>query len=329
MNQPTQRASRAQLITVLVVGLLLAAALAAGVAWRHGAFERTTELYVIADSGASLAPGTAVRLSGVRIGEVYALELQPDLKVRVSLRVGAEHLAVLRSDARAMLIREQLRPAVLELDPGKSAQPLDSADPRIGFYGRGTLTEIADEIRGRLVPILDDLKQVTGMIRERQGDIQAVLANTAATTQDLARTAAEVRALASGVRAQVATIGGQTQALLAKGNQSVGQLGATIEQLNSGLAVVNGALPGLMKKADDTLGNMNAVARDSREIAAAAAQTVPGMLRGAAPLVDDARDVINGVKRTWPVRNMLGAPAPPELPIESHDAAALRERDVR
>jgi phospholipid/cholesterol/gamma-HCH transport system substrate-binding protein len=318
-----------QLVVVLVVGLLLAAALAAGVAWRHGAFARTAELYVIAESGASLAPGTAVRLSGVRIGEVYALELQPDLKVHVRLRVGAEHLESLRADARAVLIREQLRPAVLELDPGKSAQPINSADPRIGFHGRGTLTEIADELRGRLVPILDDLKEVTGMIRARQSDIQAVLANTAATTQDLARTAAEVRALAAGVRVQVATIGVQAQSLLAKGNQSVGQLGTTIEQLNSGLAVVNGALPGLMKKADDTLGNMNAVARDSREIAAAAAQTVPGMLRSAPPLVDDVRDVISGVKRTWPVRNMLSAPAPPELPIESFDATALRERNAR
>ena len=317
--------NRKLLGAVLLGALLLAAALSAGIAWRRGAFTPKALLFADIDNAAGLAPGTAVRLSGVRVGEVSELLLLPDLSVRLSLRVDADLLPKLRTDAGAVLIREQLRPPVIELNPGGAPGRLDPRQPRIAFRGKSTLTEIADELRGRLVPILDDLKQVTGMLRQRQGDVAEVLGNAAKASAELAGSAAEVHALSSSARQRLDAIGAQTQSLLGQGNASVAKVGGLIDQVNASLALVNGALPGLLSKADGTLDNLNAVARSSRQIADSAAQTVPGLLRSAPPMVDEVQDLVTGVKRSWPLRSLLPAPASPELPIESHDAKALRD----
>ena len=326
-------ASNRRLLTAVLLGaLLLAAALSAGIAWRRGAFTPKAVLYADIDNAAGLAPGTAVRLSGVRVGEVSELLLLPDLSVRLSLRVDADLLPKLRTDAGAVLVREQLRPPVIELSPGGAPGALDPRQPRIAFRGKSTLTEIADELRGRLLPILDDLKQVTGMLRQRQGDVAEVLGHAAQASGELAKAAAEVHALSSIARQRLDAVGAQAQTLLGQGNASVAKVGGLIEQVNgslglvnASLAQVNGALPGLLLKADGTLDNLNAVARSSRLIADSAAQTLPGLLRTAPPMVEEVQDLLQGVKRSWPLRSLLPAGPALEPMIESHDAQALRE----
>ena len=328
----TDGSSRRLLVAVLLGGLLLGALLTAGIAWRRGAFAPQAELFADIDNAAGLAAGTAVRLSGVRVGEVSQLQLLPDLAVRLTLRVDADLLPRLRSDASAVLVREQLRPPVIDLDPGGAPGRLDPRQPRIAFRGKATLTEIADDLRQRLVPILDDLKQVSGMLRQRQGDVAAVLGHAASASAELAKSAAEVHALTGLARQQLGGIGGQTQALLGQGQTLLGQgqasvakVGTLIDQVNNSLNLVNGALPGLLLKADGTLDSLNAVAQSSRLIADTAAQTLPGLLRGAPPLVSDAQDLVQGLKQSWPLRSLL-PPAPATEPmIESHDAQALRQ----
>lgn len=314
---------------VLLGAALLTAALAGGIAWRRGVFAPVAQLYAIVDNAAGLAPGTMVRLSGVRVGEVQALDLQPDLSVRVVLRIEPALMARMRSDAGAVLIREQLRPAVIELEVGGAPTPLDPRNPQIAFRGRATLTEIADDLRSRLVPILDDLKQVTGSLRQRQGDIAAVIANAASASGELARASAEVHALTTLARGQLASVGGQAQSLLANGNDSVLRVGGLIDQLNTGLTVVNTALPGLMGKADSTLAQLDAVARDGRVITSTAAATLPGVLRSVPPMVDDAQSLLQGTRDSWLVRSLMPPAAPADLPVQSHDAATLRHATPR
>ena len=321
--------NRLLLAGVLVVGALLAMALTGGIAWRHGSFSKSVEIYAIADSAAAIAPGTVVRLSGVRVGEVRAIDLLPDLHVKVSMGIDAHLLDKLRSDARAQLTREQLRPAMIDIDPGTAPTSLDPHDPKIAFGGRGTLTDIADDLRNRLAPILDDLRQITGTLRGRQGDIASVLEHAATASGELARAAAEMHALVSTTRTQLAGIGDQSQTLLTQGNGAVARVGKLVEQVDTSLGVVNNALPALMSKADSTLGRLDAVAQDLRQISTAAATTLPGVLRAAPPLLDDAAELVQGARQNWLVRGLLPLAAAAELPISSHDAAVLRDVPAR
>lgn len=320
---------RRQIVGLLVVAILLVLAMVAGIATRHDLFSKKAQLHFVTDNATGLAPGTSVRLSGYRVGSVSDMALQPDLKVRVTLSIAAEPFASLRTDASALLVREQLRAPALELRPGKQTGALAGDDPAITYQRGGTLTEIADDLRERLAPILEDVKQITGTVRQQKGEIAALIEHAASASRDLAGTAKEMRALAVDARSRVGSLGAQAQTTLTEANQAVVRMGSVVGQAEKGLAGVNASLPGLLQKSSDMLDQLNAVARDARTISSSTATSVPSLFRSVTPLVDDTRDIVSGVKQSWPVKNMLPAPSSPMLPIDSHDAASLREAPGR
>ena len=327
---------RRQIVGLLVLAVALAALLVGGIAYQHGAFSNHQRLYFIAEDVTGLSPGITVRMSGLRVGKVLSLEMQPNLTVKVTLAVDGETYAHLRSDARANLVREQLRPAAIDLRAGSAKAPLPVADPRVAFGRRGTLTEIADDLRGRLAPILDDVKQLTAVTVERKGDIESVLRNAHALTLSLAGTAEQLQAVSTDLRQRVAGLGGQSETALAEANRSLVRLGGLLGQAEKSLDAVNAKLPGMLGKTDGMLSKtdgmltqLEAVLRDSRTISSAAATGLPALMRSAPPLVDESREMMQGLRQAWPLSSMLPPPASPLLPIDSHDAGALRETAPR
>jgi phospholipid/cholesterol/gamma-HCH transport system substrate-binding protein len=369
---------RRQVLAVLALGVVLALLLAGAIAQRHGMFARTAEVYFLADSAAGIAPGISVRLSGFRVGSVTDVVLQPDLKVKVTMNIEEERASVLRSDAHAEWFKEQLQAAVIDLQPGTAAQPLSRGDPRVSHSRRRTLTEVANDLRSRLAPILDDVKQLSGSAASRKDDIAEILANARLASQELAGTTQQLRALAGDAKARVASLGGQAQGAfgqaqgalnqlqgvmgqaqglmgqaqgvmgqgqaamgqvqgalgqvqgaLTQANQTLLRVDTLVGQADKTLANINDKLPTLLTRAGDTLEQLNGVARDVRAVSSAASASLPSALRSVTPLVDDAREMVNGVKTSWPVRNMLAPPPSALQPIDSHDAGVLREPGKR
>ncbi len=320
---------RRQITGLLIVAGLLMVALVVAIATRHDMFSQKARLHFVTENATGLAPGTTVRMSGYHIGSVSTMTLQPDLKVRVTLSIAAEPYASLRDDASAVLVREQLRAPAIELRPGKGASALAGDDPLVAYSRGNTLTEIADDLRERIAPILADVKEITGTVRSKQGEIAAVIENAASATRQLADTTQQLRALAGEVRGQVRTVGAQTQGMLTEANQAVARTGQLVGQAQKSLDTVSTALPGLLQKSADMLDQLNGVARDAKTVSASAASSVPGLLRSVTPLVDDTRDMVSGIKQAWLVRSLLPPPPSPLLPIESLDAMILRDASIR
>lgn len=323
---------RRQVIAYLVLGTVLAVLLAGAIAARQGAFTRTEQLYFMADTAAGIAPGVGVRLSGFRIGSVTHLALLPDLKVKVTLEIEEKHFSALRADASAEWFKEQLQAAIIELRPGSSGTALSRSDPRVSHSRRRTLTEVANDLRARLAPVLDDIKQLTGTVAEHKGDIATLLVNARNTSQELASTTQELRALVANAKTQVAGLGGQAQGAmgqvqgtLGQAQQTLAQVGTLVGKADQSMGNVNTRLPQLLSQTSDTLEQLNHVARDVRAVSSAASAALPPMLRTALPLVEETRDVVSGVKSNWLLRSLMAPPPTPLLPIDSHDAKALRE----
>ena len=319
------RWQRRQIAALLILAVLLAAALVGGIAWQHGAFSGRAQVYFIADDVSGLAPGTTVRMSGFRIGKIQSMDMQGDLTVKVVLSIDAEPFGHLRSDARATMVREQLRPASIDLRAGSAGTALSAADPRVSYARRGTLTDIADDFRARMAPILDDVKQLTGVARERKGDIDAIVDNVHTLTAALADTGKQLQTLSAELRSRAAGLGSQSETALVEANKSLLKLGGLIGQAEKSLDSINSKLPGLLGKGEDVMGNLDTVMRDARTITGAAATGLPPLLRGAPPLMDESREMLQGLRQSWPLRSMMPAPAPTQLPIDSHDSAALRD----
>ncbi|MBL0148873.1 MAG: MCE family protein [Ideonella sp.] len=322
---PKVERQRSQITGLLLVAALLAALLIGGVAYKQGAFVSREQVYFIADDVTGLAPGTAVRMSGFRVGKVLDLQIQDDLQVKVVLAVDAGPYGHLRSDARANVVREQLRPPAIDLRAGSAATPLSASDPRVAFGRRGTLTEIADDFRARVVPILDDVKQLTGVALERKGDIDAVLRNASALSTAMVGTAEQLHAVSTELRNRTRGLGEQSETAMLEVNQMLLRVSGLLVQAEKSLEAVNGKLPGMLNQSEQVIKQLDGVMRDTRTISAAAATGLPPLLRSAPPLVEDSRDLLQGVRQSWPMRNLLPAPPPPLLPIDSHDPAALRD----
>lgn len=327
---------RRQIVGLLLVAALLIAAMVLAIAMRHDMFSKKAQLHFLTENATGLAPGTTVRLSGYHIGSVATMTLQPDLKVRVTLKIDPEPFASLRQDAVAVLVREQLRAPAVELRPGKGTAALAGDDPQIAYSRGNTLTEIADDLRERIAPILADVKEITGTVRGKQGEIAAVIENAASATRQLAATTQQLRAIAGDarglvgdVRGRVGTLGAQAQGMLAEANQAVARTGALVGQAQKSLDTVNATLPALLDKSSTMLDQLNAVARDAKTISASSAQNVPRLFNTVTPVMEDTRDIVAGLKQAWPVKSLLPPPPSPLLPIDSLDAAILRDATLR
>ena len=315
---------RRYIVALLLSTVLMAALMAGAIIYRQGGFVPKADIYFIADDVTGVAPGTTVRMSGFRIGKVASIELLPDLKVKVVLSIEEEIFGHLRTDARAIMVREQLKPVAIDLRAGKADGALPPADPKVAFTRRGTLNEVAEDLRTRLAPILDDVRQLTGLVRERRDDLDAVLGNVHTVSSEMASTARELHAMSAHLRERMAGLGERTEATMIEANKSMVRVGGLIGQVEKSLEAVNARLPGMLGKAEDVLGHLDGVLRDGRVISSAAASAVPGALQAVPPLVDDAREMTLGLRQSWPVRALMPPPPPALLPIDSHDSAAMR-----
>jgi ABC-type transporter Mla subunit MlaD len=294
----------------LSVALALALVMLAAILYRQGAFSRNTTVYFITESASGLTPGTAVRMSGFRIGAVSAVHLEPDLSVMVTLKLPQEDFERLRKDARAELRKEDLvQTAVLDIKPGKGAEPLSSENPRIAFDRGKSIGQTAQDLTDRLAPILEDVKVLTAMLSDRERGLGPMLEKSRAASNDLAATAAEIRKLSVEARARFAAVGAQAQGTLGDASAAFTRLERMAGKAEQSLEKIDGALPGMLVKINGTLDDMQKVVDDARTVSAAASETVPQTLRDIQPVIEDAREIVTGVKQSWPIRNMLPAKA--------------------
>jgi ABC-type transporter Mla subunit MlaD len=305
MNGATMR-SRAVLALSIALGLALV--LLAAILFQQGAFSRSTTLYFVTESASGLTPGTAVKMSGFRIGAVSALHLEPDLSVTVTLKLPQDDFQRLRKDARAELKKEDVvQTAVLEIKPGRSPEPLSSENPRIAFDRGRSLGQTAQDLTDRLAPILEDVKLLTAMLSDRDRGLGPMLEKSRSASNDLAAAAKEIRALTSETRARLAAIGAQAQGTLGDASAAFSRLDQMAGKAEQSLGKLDDALPGMLVTIGSTLEDFQAVAKDARAISTAATKTVPQTLRDLQPAVEDAREIISGVKQSWPIRTMLPA----------------------
>lgn len=299
---------RRRALQALWTALALATVLVLAILFQQGMLSRSANLFFLTDSASGLAPGTAVKLSGFRIGTVSAVQLQPDLGVEVTLKIRHEDFRRLRKDARAELRKEDVvQTAVLEINPGKSPEALSPEYPRIAFERGRSLGQTAQDLTDRLAPILEDIKALTAMLSDRERGLGPMLEKSRAASVDLAAAAVEMRKLTAETRARFAAVGAQAQGTLGDASAAFARLDGMAAKAGQSLEKIDTALPGVLVKINNTLDEAHAVVKDARTASSAAAESVPRALRDIQPAAEDAREILTGVKQSWPIRNMLPA----------------------
>ncbi len=281
----------------LVIAALATIALVAAIFVRQGLLRQTVSYSFVADSAQDIAKGQAVRIAGFRVGSVTEVSLRDDGSVAVRLEVDADHVRFVTHDARIELRKEGLVGSpTLEIMPGPDKTRLAAAQARLAFSRADGLGALANQVRDEFVPILKDIKVITGALADPQNGLPGTLARIRASSEALNVL------LANGNR-QVDGIGGGVVRVLGKAEEDLKHLGQTLEAANQ-------RLPGMLDRTQQVLDHVE-------KITAEAETSVPPVLRDGGAVAADVREIVSGAKQTWPIRNMVDAPGPATLKADS------------
>ena len=117
--------------TVMGGVVLIVAAMFVGIAFRSGTVTTPAGYQVIAefDDASGLGPGSEVRMSGVKIGTVHSLELDPDTYFAV-VTLNISDSVKLPRDTSARIIADGLLGSnFVALEPGGDEEMIPPGDP--------------------------------------------------------------------------------------------------------------------------------------------------------------------------------------------------------
>lgn len=281
----------------LIIAVLLALALVVAIFVRQGLLRQTVSFSFVADSAQDIAKGQAVRIAGFRVGAVTEVNLRDDGSVAVNLEVDADHARFVTHDARIELRKEGLVGSpTLEIVPGADKTRLAAAQARLAFSRADGLGALANQVRDEFVPILKDIKAITGALADPEKGLPGTLARIRASSEAL-------NALLANGNRQVEGIGGTAIRVLGKAEEDLSHLGQTLEAANK-------RLPGMLDRTQQVLDHVE-------KISAEAEASVPPALRDGSAVAADVREIVGGAKQTWPISSMIDAPAPARLKADS------------
>jgi phospholipid/cholesterol/gamma-HCH transport system substrate-binding protein len=317
-DDPRFRGMGARIRWFLAIVALLALVLLGAIASKQDLFTPTLHFYFFAPNAHDLNKGMPVKLIGFKIGKVEAVSIEPNATVKVLVRIDSDYARMIGNDARAKLTKEGLiGQAVIEIAPGAGAgRPIVNFDVLEFERDRG-LSELAQEITAEVKPILKDVKEITAYVKDPEGDVRQTLRNVSRASAALQETTGQVRALAAAGKRQVDDIG-------ERAGQVLGKAGIALDRLDNNLKAVEDRLPGLLLKTDATLDKAHDAADQFGRLARESREQVPPLAKEGRQTLDDAREIMHGLKESWPLRSMMPAPDTPLLPADSHDAVPAR-----
>jgi phospholipid/cholesterol/gamma-HCH transport system substrate-binding protein len=278
--------------------VLIVIAAVAFMSVQKGLFKRSAQLYFFADSAKGMAPGMAVKLNGFKIGTLDKLVMDTDGRVSGGVLVGDEYVHLIHKDAKARWAKEDLiGESVIEILSGSENTPTVENNAVIAFERAGDVSAELSKLTNQLQPILADVKNITAYVDNPDGDLKKAI-------QQLKRA---TTALASA---------GEDVSDMTRSNKK--QIHSAIGSASNALTNLDAALPPLIKRVDATLQQAEGTATDAHAISSKLVTELPTAVSEGRETLQDTHEMVNAVKESWPIRNLLPPQDEHSLPLDSH-----------
>ena len=281
---------------------------------KKGAFTPKSPIYFVADSGQDLSVGMPVKFSGFKIGNLNKLTLDEQGLVQVEVSIETKHLKLIRQDAVMSLVKEGvIGDGVLEVSQGPKDKPALVAGGSIRFERAGGLNQAMDDIKDRVLPILDDLHQT---LHDPNGDLIQTLKNLREFSSEMRGTRERLDRVLDSVDTN---LNNEVTPLL----RSLRLSATNAETMSTKL---NHDLPALLNKADSSMENLRMTSEIIKDTVQRSAPQIPGMLGEARETMDmtrgvigDTQEVIDSLNTHWPLKSVVPAPETGPVKMDSHD----------
>ncbi|MBI5213349.1 MAG: MCE family protein [Nitrospirae bacterium] len=297
-------------VAAAVIGILVAVA---AVGLQSDIFTSKTRIYLIADSGQGINEGTAVKLSGFKIGKVKRLYLDDAAKVKVELSIKTKYMRWIRTDSDARLIKEGfIGDSVIEITPGSAKAKDVREDGIIAFERTRGLGEIAAELKDELKPALSDIKQIVGYINDPQGDVRQTLKSLRIAAEGLPATKQRLDSLLADADKGVNTSAKKIDALLDSAKQTINSVDGLAKKVDKDI-------PAILERANKSVENIQKTTEEIKKATEQAAPQIPSMIEKGNDIAEGAKEVVDSVKKTWPVRLFIKTPEEKTLEVDSYE----------
>jgi phospholipid/cholesterol/gamma-HCH transport system substrate-binding protein len=304
----------------LALAVLSAIVLMGLSAWRQGWFTPMTHVFVELPGASGVQIGTPVRLKGFKIGDVDDIELDPQLNVRARLRIASERMTLLGKDASARFGRDgPLGGKYIDVLAGgregaRLAQgamlPMDVGNELEDVMGtvKVAVEKLAVAI-GKMEPILDDTKKLTGEAAEMRKDIRASVTTVLANMEAMS---GQLKAMGNSAGNVAQRLDKDSVALMQDVRKITDQAEAAALAARNSLTALEQGMPPTLDKVKEALTsvqtsaeNVKIITEDVRQMVSEIKGDVPPAVRAARTAAQDAAVITEGAKKTWPISTFV------------------------
>ena len=190
--------------------------------------------------------------------------------------------------------------AVLEIMPGADTTKLAANEAKLTFTRADGLTAMALSLRDKIMPVLSDVKVITGTLADPKHGLPATLALVREST-------ASLNTLLQTGNRQVGDIGQAATATLGKDQQGLHRIDQTLDTVKT-------RLPALIDKTQHMVDQLEKITADAQT-------SVPPLLHDGGAVAADVKEILTGAKTAWPIKNLVDAPPANKLKADSNPHA--------
>jgi phospholipid/cholesterol/gamma-HCH transport system substrate-binding protein len=286
-----------------------------------------------------LKPGTGVTISGVEIGNVKMLRLNPQSKVELTLEVLETYKDYIRQDSQATIASGLLGGKTVEITVGSSTQPPLPEGGKIPSREPKELTDILKEIDvqaplKKFDEALENVKSITEKLNSPQGELFTLLRNVEFVTAQLKngqgnigailqdkKMHAEITSAVESIRRSAANMEETTQnasrvsrdlpQMVAEVDRAIKEVPRILDDVKKATADLPKGMGDVQKAMTDApkiTENVKDITQDVKVITGnvkKAAPQIPDFLTTTQETVEEAEKLIKGLQDHWLLRGSM------------------------
>jgi len=248
-------------------------------------FQDRYSLKTVFTNKSDMSVGAAIKIRGMKIGEVTSLGFNDEHKIELTLEIDSKYQSIIRNNSVATLIQERfpISDRIISISLGDPKEPVLED----GMYIKADEGPDLDLVIKKALKTFDEITGMIDKISRGEGTVGAIL-----NREDLYN---NIMTLSR----QGVTILNSSNQLVNQANQIAGKANTLIDTLNPMLSTTNAVLkdvPELLQ----TVKSMLDTAKLLLSSVNAAAANLPEVVDQGQKLMGSADELMGAVKNTWP-----------------------------
>jgi len=275
-------------------------------------FARKFTLHAYLHNAQGVNIGTPVTASGLFVGSVTSIDITPDNRIEITLRILEKNHKLIREDSRAGMSKlSLLGNAAIEIKVGSPDQPLMPDGATIPLEEPLSM----DQLMAQVAPVLDHVKDTLAKIDAVSSEINPK--EIGQVVHNLAVVSANLNAISS----QLASGQGAAGKLLydsktaANVTDAVHALAGTLNETQSSLKTIQP----LLGNANTASADLPALIAQSRKLVTQLnttmgtvnyqLQTLPDIVMRTRQILDNTDQTLQAIQNTWPISSSVPKPS--------------------